>query len=173
VSASSIHADSVSSKEHPGKAKQRWIAKHTPNCLKRRSARLLHSVERAQRLTGRSAPGSVAIRGARSRGPSTYRSRSAPSFFVSFAYATVTGFNYNVSSIGRSSVPFLTVADHFLWRSSHFGLGRWNRLRARHPRCRRKLLGPHALLTAADRDSSQHGYVLFLTTLFIRDETPR
>ncbi len=34
--------------------------------------------------------------------------------FVVFAYATVTGFNYNVSSIGRSSVPFLTVADRYL-----------------------------------------------------------
>jgi amino acid transporter len=34
--------------------------------------------------------------------------------FVFFAYATVTGFNYDVSSIGRSSVPFLTVADHDL-----------------------------------------------------------
>jgi amino acid transporter len=34
--------------------------------------------------------------------------------FIFFAYATVTGFNYNVSSIGRSSVPFLSVADHYL-----------------------------------------------------------
>ena len=34
--------------------------------------------------------------------------------FVAFAYSTVTGFHYNVSSIGRSSVPFLTVADHYL-----------------------------------------------------------
>lgn len=34
--------------------------------------------------------------------------------FVFFAYATVTGFNYDVSSIGRSSVPFLTVADQHL-----------------------------------------------------------
>jgi len=34
--------------------------------------------------------------------------------FVFFAYATVTGFNYDVSSIGRSSVPFLAVADHYL-----------------------------------------------------------
>ena len=34
--------------------------------------------------------------------------------FVFFAYATVTGFNYDVSSIGRSSVPFLTVADQYL-----------------------------------------------------------
>ena len=34
--------------------------------------------------------------------------------FVFFAYATVTGLNYDVSSIGRSSVPFLTVADHYL-----------------------------------------------------------
>jgi amino acid transporter len=36
--------------------------------------------------------------------------------FAFFAYATVTGFDYNVSSIGRSSVPFLTVADHSLGR---------------------------------------------------------
>ena len=34
--------------------------------------------------------------------------------FVFFAYATVTGFNYKISSIGRSSVPFLSVADHYL-----------------------------------------------------------
>jgi len=34
--------------------------------------------------------------------------------FVFFAYATVTGFSYNVASIGRSSVPFLTVADNYL-----------------------------------------------------------
>jgi amino acid transporter len=34
--------------------------------------------------------------------------------FVFFAYATVTAFDYDVSSIGRSSVPFLTVADHYL-----------------------------------------------------------
>jgi len=34
--------------------------------------------------------------------------------FVFFAYATVTGFKYDVSSIGRSSVPFLTMADHYL-----------------------------------------------------------
>ena len=31
-----------------------------------------------------------------------------------FAYSTVTGFHYDVSSIGRSSVPFLTMADHYL-----------------------------------------------------------
>jgi amino acid transporter len=34
--------------------------------------------------------------------------------FVSFAYATVTGFHYDVSTIGRSSVPFLTVADRYV-----------------------------------------------------------
>jgi amino acid transporter len=34
--------------------------------------------------------------------------------FVLFAYATVTGFHYDVGSIGRTSVPFLTVADHDL-----------------------------------------------------------
>jgi amino acid transporter len=38
--------------------------------------------------------------------------------FVFFAYATVTGFNYDVSSIGRSSIPFLTVADHYLGAAS-------------------------------------------------------
>ena len=38
----------------------------------------------------------------------------AAALFVFFAYATVTGFGYDVSSIGRSSVPFLTVADHYL-----------------------------------------------------------
>lgn len=34
--------------------------------------------------------------------------------FVLFAYATVTGFHYDVSSVGRASVPFLTVADRYL-----------------------------------------------------------
>jgi len=34
--------------------------------------------------------------------------------FVLFAYATVIGFHDDVRSIGRSSVPFLTVADHAL-----------------------------------------------------------
>ena len=34
--------------------------------------------------------------------------------FVFFAYATVTGFGYDVSSIGRSSVPFLAVADRYV-----------------------------------------------------------
>ncbi len=38
----------------------------------------------------------------------------AAALFVFFAYATVTGFHYDVSSIGRSSVPFLTVAGHYL-----------------------------------------------------------
>ena len=38
----------------------------------------------------------------------------AAALFVLFAYATVTGFGYDVSSLGRSSVPFLTVADHYL-----------------------------------------------------------
>jgi amino acid transporter len=33
---------------------------------------------------------------------------------VFFAYATITGFRYDVSSIGRSSVPFLTVADRYI-----------------------------------------------------------
>ena len=37
----------------------------------------------------------------------------AAALLVFFAYATITGFRYNVSSIGRSSVPFLTVADHY------------------------------------------------------------
>ncbi len=38
----------------------------------------------------------------------------AVGLFVLFAYATVTGFGYDVSSIGRSSVPFLDVADRYL-----------------------------------------------------------
>ena len=38
----------------------------------------------------------------------------AAALLVLFAYATITGLHYNVSSIGRSSVPFLTVADHYL-----------------------------------------------------------
>jgi amino acid transporter len=38
----------------------------------------------------------------------------ATGLFVLFAYATVTGFGYDVSSVGRSSIPFLTVADHYL-----------------------------------------------------------
>jgi amino acid transporter len=42
----------------------------------------------------------------------------AAAWLVFFAYATVTGFRYDVSSIGRSSVPFLTVADHYLGRAS-------------------------------------------------------
>ena len=39
---------------------------------------------------------------------------TAAALLVFFAYATITGFRYDVSSIGRSSVPFLTVADHYL-----------------------------------------------------------
>jgi amino acid transporter len=38
----------------------------------------------------------------------------ATMLFLLFAYATVTGFGYDVSSIGRSSIPFLTVADRAL-----------------------------------------------------------
>jgi len=34
--------------------------------------------------------------------------------FVVFAYTTVTGFHYDTSSIGRASVPFLEMADHYL-----------------------------------------------------------
>ncbi len=44
----------------------------------------------------------------------------AVALFVFFAYATVTGFNYNVSSIGRSSVPFLTMADRYLGGAAVF-----------------------------------------------------
>jgi amino acid transporter len=42
----------------------------------------------------------------------------AAALLVFFAYATITGFRYDVSSIGRSSVPFLTVADHYLGGAS-------------------------------------------------------
>ena len=38
----------------------------------------------------------------------------AAALLVFFAYSTITGFHYDVSSIGRSSVPFLTVADRYV-----------------------------------------------------------
>ena len=44
----------------------------------------------------------------------------ATALFVLFAYSTVTGFHYDVSSIGRSSVPFLTVADRYLGGAAVF-----------------------------------------------------
>jgi amino acid transporter len=34
--------------------------------------------------------------------------------FVLFAYTTVSGFHYDTTSIGRASVPFLEIADHYL-----------------------------------------------------------
>jgi amino acid transporter len=34
--------------------------------------------------------------------------------FVLFAYTTITGFHYDTGSIGRASVPFLEMADHYL-----------------------------------------------------------
>ena len=34
--------------------------------------------------------------------------------FVLFAYTTITGFHYDTSSIGRASVPFLEMTDHYL-----------------------------------------------------------
>ena len=42
----------------------------------------------------------------------------AAALLVLFAYATVTGLGYHVSSIGRSSVPFLTVADRYLGKAA-------------------------------------------------------
>ena len=38
----------------------------------------------------------------------------AAALLIFFAYSTITGLHYDVSSIGRSSVPFLTVADHYV-----------------------------------------------------------
>ena len=34
--------------------------------------------------------------------------------FLVFAYTTIAGFHYDTSSIGRSSVPFLEMADRYL-----------------------------------------------------------
>ena len=38
----------------------------------------------------------------------------ATALFVLFAYATIVGFHYDTGSIGRASVPFLEMADHYL-----------------------------------------------------------
>jgi amino acid transporter len=38
----------------------------------------------------------------------------ATALFVLFAYTTITGFHYDTDSIGRASVPFLEMADHYL-----------------------------------------------------------
>jgi amino acid transporter len=38
----------------------------------------------------------------------------ATALFVLFAYATIVGFHYDTSSIGRASVPFLEMADRYL-----------------------------------------------------------
>jgi amino acid transporter len=34
--------------------------------------------------------------------------------FILFAYTTITGFHYDTASIGRASLPFLEMADHYL-----------------------------------------------------------
>ena len=39
---------------------------------------------------------------------------AATVLFVLFAYTTIVGFHYDTSSIGRASVPFLEIADHYL-----------------------------------------------------------
>ena len=38
----------------------------------------------------------------------------ATGLFVLFAYTTISGFHYDTASIGRASVPFLEMADHYL-----------------------------------------------------------
>ncbi len=38
--------------------------------------------------------------------------------FVLFAYTTIVGFHYDTSSIGRASVPFLEMADHYLGQAA-------------------------------------------------------
>jgi len=39
---------------------------------------------------------------------------AATALFVLFAYTTIVGFHYETSSIGRASVPFLEMADHYM-----------------------------------------------------------
>jgi amino acid transporter len=39
---------------------------------------------------------------------------AAAALFVLFAYTTIVGFHYETSSIGRASVPFLEMADHYI-----------------------------------------------------------
>jgi amino acid transporter len=38
----------------------------------------------------------------------------AMSLFVLFSFTTITGFHYDTSSLGRASLPFLEMADHYL-----------------------------------------------------------
>lgn len=40
--------------------------------------------------------------------------------FVLFAYATIAGFHYHTATIGRASVPFLQIADHYLGSAALF-----------------------------------------------------
>jgi amino acid transporter len=39
---------------------------------------------------------------------------AATLLFVGFSYTTIVGFHYDTASIGRGSVPFLEMADHYL-----------------------------------------------------------
>lgn len=39
---------------------------------------------------------------------------TATALFVFFAYATIAGFHYGTATIGRASIPFLQLSDHYL-----------------------------------------------------------
>ena len=77
--------------------------------------------------------------------------------FVTFAYATVTGFGYDVSSIGRSSIPFLAVADQYLGGGRNPGVAHGNRLRAGDARSRARTRRRACCSTGAAPGCSRHG----------------
>ena len=116
--------------------------------LGRLPARPLH----VHRLGERSRPGRGVPRPAATVPRALYLSVAIGGvLFVFFAYATITGFDYDVSSIGRSSVPFLSVADQVPRRRRRGGLDRRDRVGARRPGGRGQLPGPDALRRRAER----------------------
>ena len=71
--------------------------------------------------------------------------------FVVFAYSTITGFHYDVSSIGRSSIPFPQCGRQLPWRCGGSGVDRGNHLRPCCLGCRYQLPGADALRRGAIR----------------------
>ena len=107
--------------------------------------------------TGRRWPRSAGTPGARCRGRCWCSIAIATVLFLLFAYATVTGFGYDVSSVGRSSIPFLTVADQALGPVRRRGLGGRHRLGPGHAGVGHQLAVPDDLRRRADRQAARGG----------------